>query len=111
MASELQDIFAQGDAELHKTAGEPATLIRKNGGARVDLRIVISAADTQIELPTATGAGVQCVREASIRCVDLARKPEIGDKLEAGGKLYRIQSVTGWAYDTSWHVDLSLIRK
>jgi hypothetical protein len=31
----------------------------------------------------------------------------VGDMLHAGGERYEVVRVTGWAHDSSWHIDLA----
>lgn len=106
--NDLQQFFAQGDADLLATAGEPAELVRKLGGERVQLRIVITAAEVAYTLQRATGPRVTCDRQAHISREQAGRAPQVGDTLLAGGCTYEILRVTGWAYDTSWHCDLAV---
>lgn len=105
---QLKQLFAQGDADLRRTAGEPAVLVRKAGSERVALTAVISPAPVEYQLPGPSGQVITCDRTATISREEAARAPQPGDTLEAGGHVYRIHRVTGWAYDTSWHADLSL---
>lgn len=109
--NELEDIFRQGDAELRATAGEAGVVVRKHSGERVAVRVVSSPAEQVMELPNVTGALVLCDRVVHISRAELTRKPDIGDRLELGGAVYEVLRVTGWAYDTSWHVDVSIRRK
>lgn len=106
--NDLQRFFAAGDADLRATAGEPGELVRKADGERVRLRVVISPAEVAYTLQRATGPVVTCDRVAIISRDEAARKPEMGDTLTAGGEVYEIVRVTGWAYDTSWHCDIAL---
>ena len=110
MSSELREIFAQGDAELRATAGEDAVLVRRTGGERVRLRVVVSPAECVLELPSATGGLLACDRTVVISRSELGRRPDIGDRLELDGCVFEVLRVTGWAYDTSWHADLALRR-
>lgn len=109
--NELEEIFMQGDADLRRTAGEDAVLVRRCGGERVKVRVVCSPAEVAMELPTASGGRVLCDRVAHISRADCTRRPEIGDRLELVGQVFEVLRVTGWAYDTSWHVDMALRRK
>lgn len=109
--SELEDIFAQGDADLRATAGESAVLVRRFSGERVRVCAVVSAAEQILELPSVMGGLLVSDRVAHISRSELTRKPDIGDKLEVSGQVYEVMRVTGWAYDTSWHVDIALRRK
>ncbi len=104
---ELQELFAQGDAELHGTAGEAAVLCRRVGGQREEVSVVISPAEVAYTLRRATGPVLTCERVAHIRRKEAARQPQVGDTLEVGGEVYELVRVTGWAYDTSWHCDLA----
>ena len=106
--NELSKFFAQGDADLRAMAGEDAELVRKADGERVALRVVVSAAEVGYTLQRATGPKVTCDREAIISREQAGRAPVVGDMLHAGGEVYEILRVTGWAYDTSWHCDLAV---
>lgn len=103
-------IFRQGDADLRATAGESATLVRGGSGERVGLRVVLSPAEVGLSMTTVSGAIVQCDRVALISRAECTRRPEAGDVLHVGDDRYEVLRVTGWAYDTSWHVDLTLRR-
>lgn len=105
--NELRKLFAQGDAELHGTAGEAAVLCRRVGGQREAVSVVISPAEVAYTLQRATGPVLTCERVAHIQRKDAARAPQVGDTLEVAGEVYEIVRVTGWAYDTSWHCDLA----
>lgn len=109
--SELEEIFSQGDAELRSTAGESAVLVRRASGERVRLRVVSSPAENVLELPSVTGALLLCDRTVLVSRSELTRRPQIGDRLELGGQVYEVLRVTGWAYDTSWHLDVALRKK
>lgn len=111
MSNELTAIFEQGDADLHALAGEPAVLVRKVDGERVACSAVISAAEVAYELRRATGPVLTCERVAHIRREGVGRAPLVGDMLEAGGQVYEVVRVTGWALDSSWHVDLAVRKK
>lgn len=106
--NELQQFFAQGDADLRATAGEDGELVRKVGGQRVKLRVVISPAEVAYTLQRATGPVVTCDRVAIISREQAGCAPQVGDILLAGGCTYEVLRVTGWAYDTSWHCDLAI---
>ena len=108
MKNELSEIFRQGDAELHSTAGEDAVLVRRMPAERVPVSVVISAAEVAYTLTRATGPVVTCDRVGHIQKGESMLAPKIGDVLEAGGEVYEILRVTGWAFDTSWHVDLAV---
>lgn len=110
MDGELRAIFAQGDAELRSTAGEDGVLVRRCDGERVCVRVVVSVAEVAYQLKTATGASVTCDRVALISRDEAGRAPVVGDILEVGDLVYELVSVTGWAYDTSWHADLTIRR-
>lgn len=110
MDGELRAIFAQGDAELRSTAGEDGVLVRRRDGERVRVRVVVSAAEVAYQLRTVTGASVTCDRVALISCDEVGRAPAVGDTLEVGVSVYELVRVTGWAFDTSWHADLSIRR-
>lgn len=105
--NDLQKFFAQGDADLRAMAGEDGELVRKVGGERVKLRVVISPAEVAYTLQRATGPVVTCDREAIISQEQAGRAPQVGDILLASGHEYEVLRVTGWAYDTSWHCDLA----
>lgn len=105
--NELKQIFAQGDKELHGTAGEAGVLVRRVGSERVSVSVVISPAEVSYMLQRATGPVLKCERVAHIRCVDAVRAPQVGDLLEVGLNVYEVMRVTGWAYDTSWHCDVA----
>lgn len=105
--NELQELFAQGDAELHGTAGEAAVLCRRMGGQREDVSVVISPAEVAYTLQRATGPVLTCERVAHIQRKDAARAPQVGDTLDVAGDVYEVVRVTGWAFDTSWHCDLA----
>lgn len=107
MGTELQEIFKQGDADLHAMAGESAELVRRLGGQRVPVSVVVSPAEVAYTLQRATGPVVTCDRVAHVRREDAGRAPQVGDVLEVGGVAYEVVRVTGWAYDTSWHCDLA----
>ena len=104
--NELQQFFAHGDADLRAMAGEPGELVRKDG-ERVKLCVVISPAEVAYTLQRATGPQVTCDRVAVISRAEAGRAPLVGDMLHAGGEVYEIVRVTGWAFDTSWHCDLA----
>lgn len=104
---ELSKFFAAGDADLRRTAGEDGELVRKLGGERIRVRVVISPAAVAYTLQRATGPVVTCDREAIISREQAGRAPVVGDMLHAGGWVYEIVRVTGWAHDTSWHCDLA----
>ena len=106
--NDLQQFFAAGDADLRATAGEDAELVRKIGGERVPVRTVITPAEVAYTLQRATGPVVTCDRVAIISREQAGRAPVVGDMLHAGGAVYEIVRVTGWAYDTSWHCDLAV---
>ncbi|MBR5887299.1 MAG: hypothetical protein IKZ07_03725 [Akkermansia sp.] len=106
--NDLKQFFAAGDADLRATAGEDAELVRKADGERVALRVVVSVAEVAYTLQRATGPKVTCDREAIISREQAGRAPVVGDMLHAGGEVYEIVRVTGWAYDTSWHCDLAV---
>ncbi len=105
--NELLQFFAQGDADLRAMAGEAGELVRKADGERVRLCVVISPAEVAYTLQRATGPRVTCDRVAVISREQAGRAPLVGDTLHAGGEVYEIVRVTGWAYDTSWHCDLA----
>lgn len=105
--NELVQFFAQGDADLRRTAGEKAVLVRRDG-ERVALTAVISPAEVAYTMQRANGPALTCDRVAVISREDAARAPKVGDYLEAGGQSFEVVRVTGWAYDTSWHLDLAL---
>lgn len=105
--NDLQKFFAQGDADLRAMAGEDGELVRKIGGERVKLRVVISPAEVAYTLQRATGPQVTCDRVAIISREQAGRAPQVGDTLLASGHEYEVLRVTGWAYDTSWHCDLA----
>ncbi len=105
--NDLQKFFAQGDADLRAMAGEDGELVRKADGERVKLCVVISPAEVAYTLQRATGPVVTCDRVAVISREQAGRAPLVGDTLHAGGEVYEIVRVTGWAYDTSWHCDLA----
>ena len=109
--SELLEIFREGDAELRATAGEDALLVRWRSGERVRVRAVVSPAETQYALQDASGALIACDRTVLLSRSELTRKPDIGDRLEVGGDVYRVERVTGWAFDTSWHVDVKVLKQ
>lgn len=88
-------------------AGEAGELVRKADGERVKLCVVISPAEVAYTLQRATGPVVTCDRVAAISREQAGRAPLVGDTLHAGGEVYEIVRVTGWAYDTSWHIDLA----
>lgn len=115
--NELSKFFAQGDADLRAMAGEPGELVRRAaaGGSgvaskeeRVPVCVVISPAEVAYTLQRATGPQVTCDRVAVISREQAGRAPLVGDMLHAGGEVYEIVRVTGWAYDTSWHCDLTV---
>lgn len=106
--NDLSRFFAEGDADLRATAGEDAELVRKLDGERTRVRAVISPLAASYTLQRATGPVVRCDREAIISRAQAGRAPVVGDKLHAGGAVYEIVTVTGWAYDTSWHCDLAV---
>lgn len=106
--NELQQFFAAGDADLRAMAGEPGELVRKADGERVALCVVIGPAEVAYTLQRATGPQVTCDRVAVISREQAGRAPLVGDMLHAGGEVYEIVRVTGWAYDTSWHCDLTV---
>lgn len=105
--NELSKFFAQGDADLRAMAGEPGELVRYGSGERVKLCVVISPAEVAYTLQRATGPKLTCDRVAVISREQTGRAPLVGDMLHAGGEVYEIVRVTGWAYDTSWHIDLA----
>lgn len=105
--SELFQFFAQGDADLLAMAGEDGELVRKVGGECVPLRVVISPLEATYTLQRATGPVVVCDRTAVMSREQAGRAPEVGDMLHAGGERYEVVRVTGWAHDSSWHVDLA----
>ena len=105
--NELLQFFAQGDADLLALAGEAGELVRKAGGERVKLRVVISPLEMAYELQRATGPKLECDRTAIISREQAGRAPVVGDMLHAGGVQYEIVRVTGWAHDSSWHCDLA----
>lgn len=96
---------------MRATAGENGELVRRTGGERVRVRVVISAAAVAYTLQRATGPVVTCDREAIISRAEAGRAPLVGDTLLAGGAVYEIVRVTGWAHDTSWHCDLAVRKK
>lgn len=105
--SELFQFFSQGDADLLAMAGEDGELVRKVGGELVKLRVVISPLETAYTLQRATGPMLECDRTAIISREQAGRAPQVGDMLHAGGAQYEIVRVTGWAHDSSWHLDLA----
>ena len=105
--NELLRFFSQGDADLLAMAGEDGELVRKAGGELVQLRVVISPLEAAYTLQRATGPVLECDRTAVISREQAGRAPVVGDMLHAGGERYEIVRVTGWAHDSSWHVDLA----
>ena len=108
MKNELEEMFAMGDAELMATAGEAAVLVRRDDGERVELVAVISPADVSYTLQRANGPMLVCDRTAVLSREAAGRAPRMGDVLETASGKYELVKVTGWAHDTSWHVDLAL---
>lgn len=106
--NELSKFFAQGDADLRAMAGEDGELVRRDTGERLRVVAVVSPLEAAYTLQRATGPLLECDRMAVISRGECAREPKCGDLLAVGGQVYEIVRVTGWAYDTSWHVDLAL---
>jgi len=115
MSSELQDIFAQGAADLFPTAGQPVTLTRiaRTGSAaeQLSLPAVISPTEVAWELTSPSGHTVTCDSTAVIRRADCPRRPSPGDRIQLqDGSVFEIVRSTGWSLGSTWHLDLTLIR-
>lgn len=109
--NELQEFFGAGDADLRATAGQPGTLVRWRSGERVPLTVVVAPAAVDLMLASVAGAAVQSELSVIISRSECARRPDVGDIIEVEERSYEIQRITGWAYDTSWHVDVTLRKK
>lgn len=108
---ELQDFFKQGDKDLRATAGQPGVLIRRRSHERVPLTVVAGPAEVALTMPSTTGGLLTCDRTMVLSREECTRRPEPGDVLEVDGWTFEVLRVTGWAMDTSWHVDVALRKR
>lgn len=113
--SGLQEIFAEGDADLFTTAGQPVTLTRVARAGQpaevLSVTAVIAPAEVAWELTTPSGHTVTCDTTAVIRRAECTRRPSPGDRIRlADGTTYELVRVTGWSIGTTWHADLTLRR-